>query len=92
MDSGSGPASTKDRAIAAVRVSLRHAGLAVAVTSIVIIGGLVLNLGSSFPPLRLLGLLGSVVIGLALLANVTLLPALIVVSSGRGLATKTTPS
>ncbi|PRP96531.1 Membrane protein YdfJ [Enhygromyxa salina] len=69
----------------AVRRAIRHSGRAVAVTSLVIVGGLGLNLGSSFPPLQLLGVLGSVVIGLALVMDLLVLPALIVVAGGRGL-------
>jgi predicted RND superfamily exporter protein len=51
----------------------------------VIVGGLLLNLGSSFPPLQMLGLLGSLVIGLAWLANLTVLPASLALLRGRGL-------
>lgn len=69
----------------AMRAAIRHSGWAVAVTSIVVVGGLLLNLGSSFPPLSLLGLLGSLVIALALVANLTLLPATLVLLRGRGL-------
>lgn len=69
----------------AMRAAIRHSGWAVAITSIVVVGGLLLNLGSSFPPLSLLGLLGSLVIALALVANLTLLPATLVLLRGRGL-------
>jgi predicted RND superfamily exporter protein len=69
----------------AVRGAVRCSGRAVAITSVVICGGLVLDLASSFPALRMLGLLGSVVIGLALVANLTLLPGLLVLLRGRGL-------
>jgi predicted RND superfamily exporter protein len=57
----------------------------VAVTSVVIAGGLALDSMSSFPPLRMLGLLGAIVISLALLADLLLLPALLVLLHRRGL-------
>jgi len=41
----------------ALRHAIRHSSWAVAVTSLVIVGGLLLDLGSSFPPLQMLGLL-----------------------------------
>jgi predicted RND superfamily exporter protein len=69
----------------ALREAIRHSSWAVAVTSMVIVGGLLLDLGSSFPPLQMLGLLGSLVISLALLANLTVLPASLVLLRGRGL-------
>jgi predicted RND superfamily exporter protein len=53
------------------------------ITSVVVAGGLALNWFSSFPPLQLLGLLGSSVLLLALLANLLVLPALIVVIGRR---------
>jgi predicted RND superfamily exporter protein len=69
----------------ALRDAVRRSSWAVAVTSLVIVGGLLLDLGSSFPPLQMLGLLGSLVIGLALLANLTVLPASLALLRGRGL-------
>ncbi len=72
----------------ALRRAIDHSGRAVAVTSVVIAGGLALNLMSSFPPLQMLGLLGAVVIGLALLADLVLLPAVLVLLRGRGLGGK----
>ncbi|HVI03595.1 MAG TPA: MMPL family transporter, partial [Enhygromyxa sp.] len=69
----------------ALREAIDHSGRAVAVTSVVIAGGLALNLLSSFPPLQVLGLLGTVVITLALLADLLVLPALLVILRGRGL-------
>jgi predicted RND superfamily exporter protein len=69
----------------ALRDAISHSSWAVTVTSLVIVGGLLLNLGSSFPPLQMLGLLGSLVIGLALLANLTVLPASLALLRGRGL-------
>ncbi len=68
----------------AVREALRGSGQAVVITSLVIAGGFALNLLSSFPPLATLGLLGSLVLLLALLADLLMLPALIVLF-GRGL-------
>ncbi|MFO7567835.1 MAG: MMPL family transporter [Enhygromyxa sp.] len=65
--------------------ALEHSGRAVALTSIVIAGGLALNLLSSFPPLQMLGLLGVVVISWALVADLLVLPALLVLLRGRGL-------
>ena len=69
----------------AIRAAIRHSGRAVAVTSAVIVGGLALNCLASFPPLRLLGLLGSVVIALALIADLAVLPAVLIALGGRGL-------
>lgn len=56
--------------------ALRHSGTAVMMTSLILAGGLSINLASSFPPLRVLGGLGSTVILLALAADLLLLPAL----------------
>ncbi|MBV1859945.1 MAG: MMPL family transporter [Nannocystaceae bacterium] len=53
-------------------------GLAILVTSGVLVAGLAVNTLSAFPPLAVLGSLGSTVIALALVADVTLLPALLV--------------
>lgn len=53
-------------------------GLAIVVTSGVLVAGLAVNTLSAFPPLAVLGTLGSTVIALALVADVTLLPALLV--------------
>lgn len=61
---------------AATAVATR--GLALVITSGVLVAGLAINGLSAFPPLRVLGTLGSAVIGLALLADLTLLPALLV--------------
>jgi hydrophobe/amphiphile efflux-3 (HAE3) family protein len=64
---------------AALERAMQHSGRAVVITSVVVAGGLALNWFSSFPPLQLLGLLGSSVLVLALLANLLVLPALILV-------------
>ncbi len=63
--------------------AMQHSGRAVVITSVVVAGGLALNCFSSFPPLQLLGLLGSSVLGLALLANLLVLPALLVLIGRR---------
>jgi predicted RND superfamily exporter protein len=76
----------------ALRRALDHSGRAVAVTSVVIAGGLALNLMASFPPLQMLGLLGAVVISLALLADLLVLPALLVLLRGRGLGVTPRPA
>ncbi len=68
--------------------AIRHSSWAVAVTTLVIVGGLLLDVGSSFPPLQMLGLLGSLVIGLALVANLTVLPASLALLRGRGLSSR----
>ncbi|MFV8750569.1 efflux RND transporter permease subunit [Nannocystaceae bacterium ST9] len=68
---------------AALDRAMQHSGRAVVITSIVVAGGLALNCFSSFPPLQLLGLLGSSVLVLALFANLLVLPALIVVIGRR---------
>jgi predicted RND superfamily exporter protein len=72
----------------AMRDAIKRSSWAVAVTSMVIVGGLLLDLGSSFPPLQMLGLLGSLVISLALLANLTVLPASLALLRGRGLSSR----
>lgn len=69
----------------ALRRGLAHSGRAVVVTSVLIAGALALNLASSFPPLQMLGLLGAVVILAALVIDLLVLPALIVLLAGRGL-------
>jgi hypothetical protein len=69
----------------ALRVAIGHTGRAVLATSVVIVGGLSLEMLSSFPPMQLLGLLGGAVIGFAVVMDLLLLPALIVLVSGRGL-------
>lgn len=69
--------------VEALTRAMRHSGRAVVITSVVVAGGLALDMLSSFPPLQLLGLLGSAVLMLALLANLLVLPALIVVFGRR---------
>lgn len=70
---------TRVERIEALTRAMRHSGRAVVITSVVVAGGLALDMLSSFPPLQLLGLLGVTVLLLALLANLLVLPALIVV-------------
>nr|WP_255216101.1 MMPL family transporter [Pseudenhygromyxa sp. WMMC2535] len=70
---------------AALRQAMAHTGRAVTWTSVILAGGLALNLGSSFPPLQMLGLLGATVIALALVVDLLVLPALVMVLGGRGL-------
>lgn len=70
-DQGQDPASAAQEAVAT-------RGLALVVTSGVLVAGLAVNGFSAFPPLQVLGTLGSAVIALALLADITLLPALLV--------------
>jgi predicted RND superfamily exporter protein len=62
----------------AVDEALAHSGRAVAITSIVISGGLAVNVLSSFPPLELLGMLGAAIMLSALACDLLLLPALLV--------------
>ena len=61
----------------AIATAVSRSGLAVAVTTFVLTGGLCINLLSSFPALRLLGALGAMIMVLALVADVFLLPALL---------------
>ena len=62
----------------AIDNALAHSGRAVLITSVVISGGLAINVFSSFPPLMMLGVLGAVVMLSALLCDVLLLPALLI--------------
>jgi predicted RND superfamily exporter protein len=62
----------------AVDEALAHSGRAVAITSVVISGGLAVNVLSSFPPLELLGMLGAIIMLSALMCDLLLLPALLV--------------
>jgi predicted RND superfamily exporter protein len=80
---GSNPRPDRAARQAALERAMQHSGRAVVITSVVVAGGLALNCLSSFPPLQLLGLLGSSVLALALLANLMVLPALIVVIGKR---------
>ncbi len=68
----------------AIAESAAHGGRAVLVTSLVLAGGLSVNLGSSFPPLVALGALGTAVILLALGADLVVLPACWALARGGG--------
>lgn len=70
---------------AALRRGVGHSGRAVLVTTLILVAGLSLNLFASFPALNLLGLLGGVILSLALLFDLLVLPATIVILGGRGL-------
>jgi predicted RND superfamily exporter protein len=62
---------------AAITSALVGSGRPIIVTSLVVSGGLAVDLLGSFPPLRLLGLLGAVVMLCALVCDLVLLPALV---------------
>jgi len=64
---------------AAIQSAIEHSGRAVAITSVIISGGLAINALSSFPPLQLLGILGATVMLTALACDLLLLPALLVI-------------
>lgn len=61
----------------ALEHAVAHSGHAALVTSVALVGGLALNLASSFPPLQLLGGLGASTIALAWILDVTVLPGLL---------------
>ncbi len=63
----------------AIREALLHSGRAVTITTLLLCVGFGLNAASSFPSMRILGILGAVVIFVALLGDLFLLPALLVV-------------
>jgi len=62
----------------AIRQAVLHSGRAVMVTTVLLCIGFGLNAISSFPSMQILGILGAVVIGVALLGDLFLLPALLV--------------
>jgi predicted RND superfamily exporter protein len=64
--------------------ALTQSGRAVLVTSLLVSAGLAINLLSSFPPLQMLGVLGAIVMMTALVCDLLLLPALLVVFGPRG--------
>lgn len=74
--------------IDALEQAVARSGHAALVTTVALAGGLAMNLGSSFPPLQLLGGLGAGTIALAWLFDVIVLPALLRAGSlgrpGRG--------
>ena len=61
----------------ALETTLGSSGGAITLTSVVLMAGLAINLFSSFPPLRLLGAMGVALIGLAWLADISLLAVLL---------------
>ena len=61
----------------AVLTAAEHSGRALVVTTVALAAGLSVQLLSSFPPLRLLGGLGTIIVVVALVADLTLLPALL---------------
>ncbi len=66
----------------AIREALLHSGRAVTMTTVLLCIGFGLNTLSSFPSMQILGILGAVVIGVALLGDLFLLPALLVLAGG----------
>lgn len=62
----------------AVRRAILHSGRAVGITSIILMGGFGVNMLSSFQATTVLGALGAAVIFAALIADVFVLPALLV--------------
>ena len=64
----------------AVREAVLHSGRAVGITTVLLCVGFGLNGLSSFPSMQVLGVLGAVVIFVALLGDLFLLPALLVAS------------
>ena len=74
----------------AIGLAIEHSGRAVVVASVVLSGGLAVNLLSSFPPLQLLGALGAFVMLVAVACDLVLLPALLVaLRAGRALRGRT---
>jgi len=61
----------------AIDTAVRTAGASATITSLILAGGLGINMFSSFPPMALLGLLGALVILFALMADLLLLPAML---------------
>ena len=70
-----------------IREAVLHSGRAVTMTTVLLCIGFGLNAVSSFPSMQILGILGAVVIGVALLGDLFLLPALLVLAGP-----KSTPS
>ena len=67
----------------AIRQAVLHSGRAVTMTTILLCIGFGLNALSTFPSMQILGILGAVVIGVALLGDLFLLPALLVLAGDR---------
>lgn len=66
--------------VEAIRIAVLHSGRAVMITTVLLCVGFGLNCLSSFPSMQILGILGAVVIFVALLGDLFLLPALLVVA------------
>ena len=64
--------------------ALEATGRAVTITSLALAAGLLVNCGSSFPPLQMLGMLGATAMVLALVADLGLLPVMVSWSGPRG--------
>lgn len=67
----------------ALRGAVLHSGRAVVITTVLLCIGFGLNALSSFPSMRVLGILGAVVIFVALLGDLFLLPAVLTVADRR---------
>jgi uncharacterized protein len=67
----------------ALEQAVEHSGHAALVTSVALCGGLLVDLFSSFPPLRLLGGLGAATLALAWVFDVVMLPGLLRAASRR---------
>ena len=65
-----------------IRQAVLHSGRAVTMTTVLLCIGFGLNAISSFPSMQILGILGAVVIGVALLGDLFLLPALLALAGG----------
>ncbi len=68
----------------AIEEAVLHTGRAVTVTTIVLIGGFGVNVLSSFPTMRIMGMLGATVVAVAWVADLFLLPALLSRFGGEG--------
>ncbi len=74
----------------AVREALLHCGRAVVTTSIILVGGMSISLLSGFPSIVVMAALGMCVIAVAMLCDLFLLPALLVLFPLPGLCAGTT--
>ncbi|MFZ9886197.1 MAG: efflux RND transporter permease subunit, partial [Myxococcota bacterium] len=68
----------------AIEEALAHTGKPVVITSVILIVGFAVNMGSAFPNNARVGALGAFVIGVALLADLLLLPALLRLAFSEG--------
>jgi predicted RND superfamily exporter protein len=69
--------------VEAIRQAVLHTGRAVTVTSVVLASGFLVNVLSSFPNMRIMGMLGAFVILAALLSDLLVLPALLARYGGK---------